>query len=333
MTSLLLLVLRILAFAFKILTFGFGLLIPLMFGALIKFNRDVNFMHQLEMYTLQHDIQLTWDFWIVFWGVMLLLFIIPVLLLMLCAYLSEKLTQISLDIQTKKLVSDLNNGISRKFFLYLRPFKSTGNVDFEDEQQLPLTFVNATKSMFGTDLEFGLRRALRLFGPLIGLGKPGEHIGIGRYKTTESNWQDVARMLMDRSKGIFIIPANQPGTLWEIDTVVNDQGLLHKTVWIYPPSKTDIIGNDWAIVQGLLGESDIKFPDRPENCCAFTLTSDDDALSVDKKVDFDRTQSTHKLQEAAGFIYRPARLLSGTKAVVKTALSLVVILIVLRLCS
>ena len=75
------------------------------------------------------------------------------------------------------------------FFLYLRPFNSTGRLSIllsyvehwykSPASSRPQSWTEEDQ----VDLETELARALEPFGNLVGLGKPGEHAGAGRARS------------------------------------------------------------------------------------------------------------------------------------------------------
>lgn len=249
-------------------------------------------------------------------------------------YLSQKIAQIAIDIKTKKLVSDLDRDVERKFFLYLRPFNTTGNVNFESKPvSLPFAYSSFEHNVYSIDLEFNLRKSLRFFAPLIGLGSPGEHIGIGRYKTSNENWKPVVEMLMHRAQGIFFIPGSQAGTIWEMQKIFSDNILLEKTVWIIPVSKDNMVELDWSKVQEKFSDTDLLLSRAPSAPCAFTLTRHLSKITKSQQIDLGKTHSRRKLQEATGFIYRGARTYLHIKRAITLFAYLGFAILVIRACS
>ena len=132
----------------------------------------------------------------------------------------------------------------RDFFLYLRPFNSTG--------RLPITLRTTRRYVHypgsspklqcdrdEIDLETELTRALEPCGPLVALGRPGEDIGAGRIRTDDEEWQALLLDLASRANAIFIVPGTSAGTRWELDCLAKDEVLRRKTLLIIPPYTVD----------------------------------------------------------------------------------------------
>src|SRR5262245_9597594 len=120
---------------------------------------------------------------------------------------------------------------SRKFALYLRPFRVTGN--------LPTSLPGAhyTESQFEGVLDFEglLEDALRDTLPLVALGRPMETYGAGRILTDDLTWQTKIIEMMQAAQTIFVIPSNRPGTLWEVEHILQNN-LIEKCLFIMPPT-------------------------------------------------------------------------------------------------
>ncbi len=125
------------------------------------------------------------------------------------------------------------------FTLYLRPFASTDHIGTEVERFVRMRPVagGPTILAMGSDrLEFEsiLERALRPIGPLVALGAPLEHMGAGRIRVDDSQWQDAIERLMEAARLIVLLPSSRPGTTWEVRTLLS-AGRLAKTIVVDPP--------------------------------------------------------------------------------------------------
>ena len=147
-----------------------------------------------------------------------------------------------------KLAARVVRDKSKEFFLYLRPFSSTGRLPFtlhEAEHyvhspgSLPKTYFESRI----TDLETELAKALEMCAPLIALGQPGEHVGAGRIKIEDEKWESMFIDLASRAIAIFVVPATTKGTQWELDRLANRVALRRKTLLIIPPQTIDKDGN------------------------------------------------------------------------------------------
>jgi hypothetical protein len=138
------------------------------------------------------------------------------------------------------------------FFLYLRPFASTGGVRVlrrvarrkrskssyygRDPRFNPGPGYQYRLDVVWNDLETLLAMLLEPYAPLVGLGRPGEQFGAGRVPADEATWQDLVRDLADNAWLLFLLPSEDQGTRWELDLVMGTPRLLRKTVFIVPGS-------------------------------------------------------------------------------------------------
>lgn len=74
--------------------------------------------------------------------------------------------------------------------------------------------------------------------PLVTVGIPASDIvsieGAGRV-LLDSNWKNEVQELIRYARLIIILPSNNEGTLFEVDTIVSDPAFLEKTVFLIPP--------------------------------------------------------------------------------------------------
>jgi hypothetical protein len=144
------------------------------------------------------------------------------------------------------------------FFLYLRPFASTGGVRV---LRRVAKRKRARSSYFGSDPRFNpgpgyqyklvavwndletlLEAALRAYGPLVALGRPGEQLGAARIPSDEASWKELVEELMRQARLIFLLPSDDAGTAWELSLLRTDRALLRKTVFVVPGSSDE---QDW----------------------------------------------------------------------------------------
>jgi len=132
------------------------------------------------------------------------------------------------------------------YFLYLRPFATTGrvpilrkrvNVDMRRMSPLRPRSTPDLQYMGGVwdDLETVLAEAVRPIAPLIGLGRPGEQVGMGRIETSEENWRKEFHRLAQGARAILLVPSLDQGTWYEFATIRRDRALRRKTVLVIPP--------------------------------------------------------------------------------------------------
>ena len=159
-------------------------------------------------------------------------------------FLSRKLGQRIYDMEAATLFKEIVEGQREIFSVFLRPFYVTNKLleislrNFEISW--PTTYLKSPNSW----LEIELVKAMRGTSPVIGLGRPGEALGVGRILTDEQNWRVTVTELIDCATYIFCIPSGHPGTLWEIDHLV-EHSLLAKTVFIMPPLPQTMVGPPW----------------------------------------------------------------------------------------
>jgi hypothetical protein len=127
------------------------------------------------------------------------------------------------------------------FFLYLRPFCSTGRLSIilshvQRWQTIPGRRTRTWREVDEIDLETEFARALEPYGNLVGLGHPGEHAGAGRAAIDDADWQGAFVSLAERADAIFVVPATTEGTSWELDQLLARREWARKTYLVVPPS-------------------------------------------------------------------------------------------------
>jgi hypothetical protein len=141
------------------------------------------------------------------------------------------------------------------YFLYLRPFVSTGKLRVPMRVTRPAYGSKTRRAAYKNfpelvappnrlyvlwgDLEPMLAATVESVAPLIGLGAPAEQIGAGRIATNDKIWRDAFRFLASGARGIFMVPPTRPGTWLEIEHVLENPELLRKCIWIVPPDRSD----------------------------------------------------------------------------------------------
>lgn len=123
-----------------------------------------------------------------------------------------------------------------KFVLYLRPFSSTNRfVRHKSSINTALSgsFLHAE---LDTELEREIQRSLSRHGKVVGLGKPGEHVGAAKILSTEASWQEDVKLLVEFANWIVCMPSTQSGTLWETLLIFSTQ-IYDKTIFLMPPSR------------------------------------------------------------------------------------------------
>jgi hypothetical protein len=214
------------------------------------------------------------------------------------------------DIEAQAIFNALERGEapSLPFVLYLRPFISTG--DIQEQVMSPMIIGLGQGVVFGgadLELERQIQRAARKIGRLVGLGKPGEHIGAGRIRVDDEVWQDAVRLLSDHAKLIVLLPSSRKGTMWEVRRLLCT-GLISKTVVIDPPNAA--VGKfkhpaEWAALREAFATA------------AYTLPEDDKAGQLlffhDARRPVVRAQLDMDAEDAIAAFFRKVGEIGGRK--------------------
>ncbi len=218
-----------------------------------------------------------------FWGVLAII----VLFMVVRSWIRKKYHQIAQrdrDQRTAQLYDKLNannpDEQTETFSFYLRPFKSTGRVRIPLRSKMYKRGVLAGPThgiydpeigrtsrykryvTFG-DFETELAKIVETESPLVALGRTGEQIGAGRLESNDKDWRKSFKLFAQHARVIFLIPSTHDGTKWEIKRILNDSGLLLKTIFFIPPSDT-VLGTDVGphleigAGKGHVGELDLK---------------------------------------------------------------------------
>ena len=197
----------------------------------------------------------------------------------------ERRTQCRRDKRAAKILKRLKADPARvqtPYFVYLRPFFTTGNMPIERRRGgllsaipfFPAYFEDRIESR-SVELEKTLSKALVCSGLLIGLGKPGEQIGAGRIATDDATWQDDVRLLVQHAKYLLLIPSERPGTSWEVN-LTRDGGYLDKCVFLMPPklyfSSIDI-EDAWSRTRESLKKDGVDLPEYQSSGAMFKLNA------------------------------------------------------------
>lgn len=182
------------------------------------------------------------------------------------------------DGRARTIFRQAKQGTAGDYSLYIRAFETTGQMAYDDGSGLPFFGVDARPDQT-VDLEAALAEVVEAEIPMVALGEPGEHFGVGRIKTTDQQWQDDLRVLAEKALVLFAIPSDRPGTLWELD-FIREQGFLRKTVFIMPP-KAQRKAMPWAEKwqQITSGVKHLQLPPYEKHGLVFAL-KDDGSLRV-----------------------------------------------------
>ncbi len=123
-----------------------------------------------------------------------------------------------------------------RFFLYLRPFSVTGRLGAANPEYNSAPMQPRAYSQPRTiDFETRLASLIEPLGPLVALGHPGEQFGAGRILSADEQWKNNFESLATRAKAILLIPSSTPGTLWEIEWLVQ-RGFVSRCIFVMPPA-------------------------------------------------------------------------------------------------
>ena len=107
----------------------------------------------------------------------------------------------------------------------------------------------------GLTLEHVVSHMLLPFGPIVAIGEPHETLpplGAARAYYHDMEWHDAVRGLMREARLILVIVHSTPNLLWELDALVAE-GMLGKTVLLFPPVKPKELAARWLGVVSHLG--------------------------------------------------------------------------------
>jgi hypothetical protein len=169
-------------------------------------------------------------------------------------YQSKKSRQHGRDEDAIQIFSAAFSGDLTRFCVYLRPFYVTKKIAADAGEGEKF------------ELEDQIIGALRWSMPVIGLGKPGEALGVGRIFVDEEAWKSAVSELMKRAALIICVPSSHPGSLWELNHLIQN-GYLTKTLFLMPPSEVSPkeIHKDWVQLVEHTKIIGLAFPDYPQS--------------------------------------------------------------------
>jgi len=192
----------------------------------------------------------------------------------------RRMLQKTSDTKAGRIMAHLVEGeatTDSAYLVYLRAFETTGKLKapwFMFAHDLGLQRLRSSEQ------ESYLAWAVRKLGPLVALGEPGEHLGAGRIKTSDADWQQAVTQLVENAKAVLIIPSDRPGTVWEVHHL-RTQNLLHKTVFIMPPEAR---GFDWRArwheARKALGDFGAALPEYDRHGLIFRLSPEGQVLDA-----------------------------------------------------
>jgi hypothetical protein len=128
------------------------------------------------------------------------------------------------------------NGLPDLFCVFLRPFEFDGCYFVSIPTISPFGLLNGLTVDVEAHLS-SITKELRM--PMIGLGGSPKHdfrAGRGgRVTTIDNEWKNSVTGALERSTALFIIPASNPGTLWELELIASRHEFLNKSLFLMPP--------------------------------------------------------------------------------------------------
>lgn len=203
----------------------------------------------------------------------------------------RKRNQAIRDRRASVILKRLEAGETLDFSLYLRAFATTGKLPQETNHH---PYEARFRPVFD-DMEEALAEAMEPSAPMVALGLPGEHIGVGRIETVDESWKEIFERLASCAKVLLLLPSARPGTLHEISWI-RDRELWPKTVLFMPRQargwewKTQELADQWSATQRELAEAGFAIPDYRK--CGMLFKMDGSG-----QVSLYRTQGRNKIED------------------------------------
>jgi hypothetical protein len=229
-------------------------------------------------------------------------FVLGLILVMIGNSLAEsnfKKVQGAADEEAEDILARIRSGATPcSYVLYLRPFSTTDQIQKKNWGRITYAPSSIYKQQ-GFDLETTLAKILSPMMPFVALGRPGEHRGAGRIKTTEGEWRRDALLLMESAAVIFIVPGYQSGTKWELQHL-RLLNCLQKTIFIMPyAAELDSAASfdaeeHWEVTKAEIKDIGFDMPIYASTGCLFSL-NDDGSVAYQKQLA--STSSEHEMMD------------------------------------
>jgi hypothetical protein len=202
----------------------------------------------------------------------------------------RKLNQDKRDQRAQLLLDQACQGQVGDYSLYLRSFRTTGQMPGEDTSSLlQVGFDPRIGSSQVADLETVFAQVLESEAPIVALGTPGEQFGAGRVKTNDDRWKNDLEVLADKAFLLLVLPSLGESLLWEIEWI-KLHGHLKKSLFVMPPEKSTSLTlsgrskpfsweETWNTLSTKLSERDISLPAYDKHGMIFFI-QEDGAISV-----------------------------------------------------
>lgn len=163
---------------------------------------------------------------------------------------------------------------SREFVLYLRPFNITNALPVPNPAYVAGSAVTSAGYEPRTlDFETLLQSASPRGRPIIGLGRVGEAVGVGRVSVNEDEWQKSFVDLSGRARAVLIVPGDRPGILWELQSLKARQQ-LSKCLFVLPGVLGEHPEWRWDDTTSLLTSAMPSPPEKLNDVTTFRINSD-----------------------------------------------------------
>jgi hypothetical protein len=200
------------------------------------------------------------------------------------------------------------------FYLYLRAFETTGKLQVPLYLRVRRKCVWVAQQLVTDDLESYVSLATGSRAPLVALGRPGEAIGAGRILTDDASWKGDVVTLMQRAKGILLVPSDRDGTVWEMDTL-RLEGLFSKVVFVMPPlSKGEYDTCErWNAAKRAMDTLGLEAPEHQDRGLLFRVGSDGKLVNAEPLM----LSSPRKIHKALDHIFKTKQGKRIYKAIVR----------------
>ncbi len=193
-------------------------------------------------------------------GISLALGVLPIVLWIIILRLGSQLVYRAHQRGRDQFAEDVlfNGHHDNQFTIFLRPFEFDGLYRVQVAQIEPPDKWHdlSPHGYLNVDETEGLGKFLMSAAngadlTLIGLGdhmverQPLGFYSFGRMIIGDNQWKKRLESAMQRSAAIFIVPLDNPGTLWEIQTIKSYWEYMRKTLLIMPPRISNYLPDFW----------------------------------------------------------------------------------------
>ncbi len=203
-----------------------------------------------------------------------------IMITLLLILLTKVILKLRLDLNARYIYKRIKTKKIENFTLYLRSFDIDNKMIFdkiENDRHIvdhlndlgPFSNKIILKE-YSYNLESKLASITKKVSPLIALG--GFNLGgAGKIKTKDESWKETFKSLARNANFIYIIPAINKGTFYEMEWIFK-QKLLSKTFFLLPPLKEYIYDKmRWDAIKSKCYSINIFLPDYEKDGLIFQL--------------------------------------------------------------